>query len=65
MDDDNNPLKPGGIKHILGSDLSTLSVSEIGEVISELEEEITRLKGEKSRKSASLDAADSFFNKSV
>lgn len=63
MDDEYNPQKKGNANHLLGSDLSTLSVSDIEDVITELESEILRLKNEKTNKSASIDVADSFFKK--
>ena len=47
----------------LGEDLSTFSIGDIDERISALEAEIARLKEERSRKSGSLEAAQSFFKK--
>ena len=58
FDDESRPKKP---VHELGSDLSLLSVEELGERIASLREEIARLEEEQQRKSASRAAAESFF----
>lgn len=58
-DDDDRPRpRPS---HTIGQDLSLLSVEEIDERISLLEDEITRLKTDRTKKQASKSAADAFF----
>lgn len=58
-EEDDRPRPP--IKHEIGQDLSQLSVEEIGERISLLEQEIERLSLDRNRKKASKSAADAFF----
>ncbi len=48
----------------IGGDLSTWSVGDIDERISELEAEIARLRAEKDKKQGSLSAAEAFFKSS-
>lgn len=47
--------------HVLGQDLSSLSIEELGERMLWLEDEIERLKQARASKEASRKAADSFF----
>jgi len=47
--------------HVLGQDLSSLSIDELDERIHRLAEEIERLKQARHAKEASRKAADSFF----
>ena len=61
IDPDELPKKK--ITHEIGQDLSLLSVSELGERIGLLKEEIGRLEAEMARKRASKSAADIFFKK--
>ena len=60
-DPDELPKKK--IVHEMGQDLALLSVSELGERVALLKEEIARLEGEMARKHASKSAADMFFKK--
>ncbi|MDO3443648.1 DUF1192 domain-containing protein [Agrobacterium sp. V1] len=57
--DDDRPQKP--VVHEIGSDLSLLSVDELSSRIDLLEAEITRLKEERTRKSAGRLAAENLF----
>lgn len=59
IDDDRPQKKPP--THEIGSDLSSLSVEDLGHRITLLQEEILRLQQEKERKAASRRAADSLF----
>ena len=61
IDPDELPKKK--ITHEMGQDLSLLSVGELGERVTLLKEEITRLEAELNRKRASKSAADIFFKK--
>jgi uncharacterized small protein (DUF1192 family) len=61
IDPDDLPKKK--IAHEIGQELSLLSVSELGERIGFLKDEIARLEAEAIRKQASQRAADSFFKK--
>ncbi len=47
----------------IGQDLSSLSVEEIAEIVSLLQDEITRLNEMRSAKSAHLSAAEALFSK--
>ena len=58
-EDDDKPRKK--ITHEIGQDLYLLSVLDIDERIALLTSEIERLKAEKTKKSASKDAASAFF----
>jgi uncharacterized small protein (DUF1192 family) len=51
------------ISHEIGQDLSPLSVTELGERIALLKEEIARLEAEVASKRASQNAANAFFKK--
>ncbi|MCA2371990.1 DUF1192 domain-containing protein [Agrobacterium genomosp. 3 str. CIP 111-78] len=57
--DDDRPQKP--LAHEIGSDLSLLSVDELGSRIDLLQAEITRLEEERTRKSAGRLAAENLF----
>lgn len=61
IDEDDRPRKK--ISHEIGQDLTLLSVTELGERISLLREEITRLEADIARKQATRSAADAFFKK--
>lgn len=60
MRDDEDRPRPKAI-HIIGQDLSLLSVEEIDERIGALKDEIERLASDRIRKVASKSAADAFF----
>jgi len=55
-----NP-RPKPLLHALGQDVSTLSIEELEERIEVLDQEIDRLKEEKTKKEASRTAASAFF----
>lgn len=58
-DDEDRPRpKP---THLIGQDLSLLSVDELAERIALLREEILRLEADMARKHTSRNAADAFF----
>jgi uncharacterized small protein (DUF1192 family) len=59
--EDDRPKKKN--THEIGQDLSLLSVGELAARISLLNDEISRLEAEISRKRASQTAADAFFRK--
>lgn len=50
--------------HVVGQDISALSIEEIGARIEQLAAEITRLELERARKQAVKGAADALFRKS-
>ena len=58
-DDDDRPRPK--TTHMIGQDLSLLSVEEIDARIALLKEEIDRLAADRVRKLASKNAADAFF----
>ena len=58
FDDDN--IKPK-TDHIVGRDLSQLSVDDLAERIVALEAEIERLKQEKDKKASGIKAAEALF----
>lgn len=58
FDDETKPFKP---VHEIGGDLSMLSTDELDQRINALKTEIERLESERARKSASRNAAESFF----
>lgn len=58
-EDDDRAKKPA--PHVIGQDVSTLSLAELGERIGLLNAEIRRLEAAIKEKSASRDAAQSFF----
>lgn len=49
------------VSHEIGSDLSTVSLDELGERVALLEREIARLREEEGRKRASLERAGASF----
>lgn len=57
---DDEPKKKAR-RHEIGQDLSSLSVGELGERISELKDEIARLEAEMKTKGAVKSAADALF----
>jgi uncharacterized small protein (DUF1192 family) len=61
FDDDLMPKKKP--VHEIGQNLDLLSVEELAERITLLEEEIARLEAEKAKKQASRSAADQFFKR--
>jgi len=61
MDEDLLPKKKP--THEIGQDLSLLSLRELADRIALLKEEIARLEGEISAKSATRKAADQFFKR--
>jgi uncharacterized small protein (DUF1192 family) len=61
MDEDDRPKKK--LAHEIGQDLSLLSVEELGERISLLNDEVTRLQAALEKKRASRSAADQFFKR--
>jgi uncharacterized small protein (DUF1192 family) len=61
IDPDELPKKK--ITHEMGQELTLLSVGELGERITLLQDEIARLEAEVKRKQASKSAADMFFKK--
>lgn len=54
------PRKPSS-QHVIGQDLSVLSVAELDERIAQLRSEIDRLSADRARKAASKEAAASIF----
>jgi uncharacterized small protein (DUF1192 family) len=59
---DDEPAKPSPV-HVIGQDLSLLSVTELGERIGQLREEIARLEAELNAKDRTRDAAEALFRK--
>ncbi len=59
MDPDDLPRKPPGI--VIGDNLDSISVAELGRRVETLEQEIARIRAEIARKQASRNAADAFF----
>ena len=62
FDNDDRPKKK--IEHEIGQDLTLLSVGELNERITLLNEEIARLEADIVKKQSSRSAADLFFKKS-
>lgn len=60
MDDDMKP-RPKPPEHVVGQDLSTLSVHELKERIQILRDEIARLEADMAAKQSSRSAAESIF----
>lgn len=54
-------VRPKPEAHVIGQDLSTLSIDELQERVELLSREIDRLQQAKQQKQASKSAADSFF----
>ena len=61
MDDERDGRPKPKTLHEIGADLSAVSVDELAQRISLMEEEIARLRAEIRRKEASKAAADAFF----
>jgi uncharacterized small protein (DUF1192 family) len=61
IDEDDRPKKKP--VHEIGQDLSLLSVEELGDRISLLNDEVARLQAALERKRASRSAADQFFKR--
>jgi uncharacterized small protein (DUF1192 family) len=61
IDEDDRPKKK--ITHEIGQDLTLLSVQELADRITLLQEEIARLDRERAKKQVSRSAADQFFKK--
>jgi uncharacterized small protein (DUF1192 family) len=59
---DDEPAKPSPV-HVIGQDLSLLSVAELSERINQLREEIVRLEGELNAKDHTRSAAEALFRK--
>lgn len=59
MEDEERP-KPR-LAHVLGENLDMVSIAELRQRVSLLEDEIARIKSEIARKTASKSAADAFF----
>ena len=59
IEDDDKPRKK--VTHEIGQDLSLLSVDELAERITLMQQEIERLQAAMVRKRASKDAASNFF----
>lgn len=57
---DEDPIKKPS-HHLVGSDLSLLSVDELSERIEQLKEEITRINTEREKKSSGKQAAEALF----
>lgn len=58
---DDEPLKRQATTHVVGGDLSLLSVDELTARISILHSEIKRLEDEREKKSAGRKAAETLF----
>jgi uncharacterized small protein (DUF1192 family) len=56
---DDEPRHPQ--THVLGQDLSALSLADIDERVEQLQAEVERLQAERRRKQAAQAAADNFF----
>ena len=61
IDEDDRPKKK--VAHEIGQDLALLSVEELSDRISLLNEEIARLRAALEKKNASRSAADQFFKR--
>ena len=61
FDDEDRPKKK--IVHEIGQDLTLLSVKELDERVSLMQEEIARLEADKAKKQAQRSAADQFFKR--
>ena len=59
VEDDDRPRKK--VSHVIGEDLSLLSVEELNERIALLSSEVERIKEVVAKKRASRDAANSVF----
>jgi uncharacterized small protein (DUF1192 family) len=61
LDEDDRPKKK--VAHEIGQDLSLLSVEELSDRISLLNDEVARLQAALEKKRASRSAADQFFRR--
>ena len=61
--DEDAPKKPTAA-HVIGQDLSLLSVAELRERVGQLKQEILRIEGELDAKGATKDAAEALFRRS-
>ena len=61
IDEDDRPKKK--VAHEIGQDLALLSVEELNDRISLLNEEVARLRAALEKKRASRSAADQFFKR--
>jgi uncharacterized small protein (DUF1192 family) len=61
MVDEDNVARRAETTHVIGTDLSAVSVEELRERVALMRAEIERLEAEIARKHASRDAAASFF----
>ncbi len=61
LEEDDRPKKK--VAHEIGQDLALLSVEELSDRISLLDEEIARLRAAMEKKHASRSAADQFFKR--
>ena len=61
IDDEDRPKKK--LVHEIGQDLTLLSVKELDERVTLLQQEIARLEADKVKKQAQRSAADQFFRK--
>ncbi len=59
--DDDLPTRPAATTHVVGGDISLLSVDELTARIGILEAEIKRLEEERTKKSAGRKAAENLF----
>ncbi len=64
MRDENSDVVRKAVSHEIGADLSSLSLHELEERVTFLEDEIRRLREEAARKASSRDAAAAFFKTS-
>ncbi len=61
IDEDDRPKKK--VSHEIGQDLALLSVEELGDRISLLNDEVARLRAALEKKRVSRSAADQFFKR--
>ena len=61
--DEDAPKKPSSA-HVIGQDLSLLSVAELSERIEQLKQEIARIETELGAKGTTKDAAEALFRRS-
>lgn len=59
---DDEPRKPAKA-HVVGQDVSLISVDELSERIAALREEILRLEAEREKRGATRSAADALFRR--
>ncbi len=63
MDSEDLEPKKQALDYAIGTDLSTLSLGELEDLITKLEAEISRIRQILAEKSASREAADSVFKR--